>query len=239
MTWYGGYIMLPFRYGFDASIIVLLPAVLIALYAQMKIKSTFDKYSKVRSGRGLTAAQAARHLLDREGLNDVSIEMIKGSLTDHYDPRTRVLRLSQTVFNSTSVAAIGVAAHETGHAIQHNSRYLPLLIRNGLVPVANFGSNAAWVLVFLAFITGQTSLINIGIILFSAAVLFQVITLPVEFNASSRAVNILQSEGILYSEEVEAAKKVLKAAAFTYIAAMLVSIAQLFRLILIGRRHND
>lgn len=231
--------MFPFRYGFDSSLIVLLPAILIAFFAQMKVKSTFDKYSKVKSGRGLTASQAARYLLDREGLNDVSIEMVGGNLTDHYDPRSKVLRLSQNVFNSTSVAAIGIAAHETGHAIQHGRRYMPLLIRNGLVPVANLGSNAAWVLVFLAFITGQSLLINVGIILFSAAVLFQVVTLPVEFNASSRAISILESEGILYNNEIDGAKKVLTAAALTYVAAMLVSIAQLFRLILLGRRRSD
>lgn len=226
-------------YVSDWSIIILLPAMLIAFFAQMKIRSTFDKYSNVRSIRGITASQAARYLLDRSGLYDVSIEMIPGNLTDHYDPRSKTLRLSQTVFNSTSVAAIGVAAHETGHAIQHDTRYVPLLVRNSLVPVANFGSNAAWILVLLAFFTGFYSLIDIGIVLFSAAVLFQIITLPVEYNASSRAIELLQSEGILYEDEVGDAKKVLSAAALTYVAAMLVAISQLIRLILFSRRRND
>lgn len=223
----------------DTSIIILLPAMLIAFIAQMMIKSTFDRYSTVRSSRGLTAAQVARYLLDGAGLNDVSVEMIGGSLTDHYDPRTKTLRLSQTVFNSTSVAAIGVAAHETGHAIQHDVGYIPLTIRNSLVPLANFGSNAAWVLVILAFITGYSPFIDIGILLFSAAVLFQIITLPVEYNASSRAIRLLQSEGILYDEELGGARKVLSAAALTYVAATLVAISQLLRLVLISRRRND
>lgn len=228
-----------YGYGFDSTMLILLPAIIITFYAQSKIKSTFSKYSNVRSGKGYTAAQVARYLLDRVGLNDISIEMIPGNLTDHYDPRHRVLRLSNSVYNSSSVAAIGVAAHETGHAIQHDRGYLPLIIRNGLVPVANFGSNAAWFLVLLAFITGNYGLINIGIIFFSAAVLFQIITLPVEFNASSRAIDLLQSEGILYDEEVGPARKVLSAAALTYVAAMLVSIAQLLRLVLLSRRHDD
>lgn len=228
-----------YGYGFDSTFLILIPAIIIAFYAQTKIKSTFNKYSQVRSGKGYSASQVARYLLDRVGLNDVHIEMVPGNLTDHYDPRTKVLRLSQTVYNSTSVAAIGVAAHETGHAIQHDTGYAPLAIRNSLVPIANFGSNAAWALVFLAFITRYYVLIDIGIILFTGAVLFQIITLPVEFNASSRAVNLLESEGILYDYEVASAKKVLSAAALTYVAAMLVSVAQLLRLILLSRRRND
>ncbi|HBM76248.1 MAG TPA: peptidase [Clostridiaceae bacterium] len=223
----------------DSSLIILFPAMLIAFIAQWRIKSTFNRYSTVRSSRGITAAQAARYLLDRAGLNYVSIEMIGGSLTDHYDPRVKKLRLSQTVFNSTSVAAIGVAAHETGHAIQHSTGYVPLILRNRLVPIANFGSNAAWILVLLAFITGYNPLINIGILLFSAAVLFQVVTLPVEYNASSRAIRLLEDEGILYDDEIGGARKVLSAAALTYVAATLVAISQLLRLILISRRRND
>lgn len=228
-----------YYYSFDYSMIILLPAILIALYAQSRIKMTFHKYSNVRSQRGYTASQVARYLLDRAGLQAVSVEMIRGNLTDHYDPRSRVLRLSETVYNSSSVAAIGVAAHETGHAVQHSKNYAPLAIRNSLVPVANIGSNGAWILVMLAFITGIYSLINIGIILFSAAVLFQIITLPVEYNASSRALRLLESEGVLYSDEINSAKKVLSAAALTYVAAMLVSIAQLARLILLSRRRQD
>lgn len=228
-----------YPYMSDWSVILLLPAMLVAFYAQMKIKSTFSKYSEIRSMRGMTAAEAARYLLNGAGLNDVSIEMIGGSLTDHYDPRTRTLRLSQSVFNSTSVAAIGVAAHETGHAIQHKTGYVPLSLRNALVPVANFGSNAAWILVLLAFFTGAYGLIDLGIVLFSAAVLFQIVTLPVEFNASSRALKLLESEGILYEDEVGSARKVLSAAALTYVAAALVAISQLLRLILMSRRRND
>lgn len=230
---------MPFSYFYDPTIIILIPAMLIALYAQIKIKSTFEKYSRVRSGSGYTASQAARYLLDRAGLNDVPVEMIAGSLTDHYDPRSKTLRLSQTVYNSGSVAAIGVAAHETGHAVQDNVKYAPLILRNAFVPVANFGSNVSWVLIFLAFITGIPYLLKLGIILFSAAVLFQIITLPVEFNASSRAIKLLKSEGILYGSEVGAAKKVLSAAALTYVAAALVAISQLLRLIFLGRRRND
>ncbi|HBM81744.1 MAG: zinc metallopeptidase [Clostridiales bacterium] len=230
---------MPFSYFYDPTIIILIPAMLIALYAQIKIKSTFEKYSRVRSGSGYTASQTARYLLDRAGLNDVPVEMIAGSLTDHYDPRSKTLRLSQTVYNSGSVAAIGVAAHETGHAVQDNVKYAPLILRNAFVPVANFGSNVSWVLIFLAFITGIPYLLKLGIILFSAAVLFQIITLPVEFNASSRAIKLLESEGILYGSEVGAAKKVLSAAALTYVAAALVAISQLLRLIFLGRRRND
>jgi uncharacterized protein len=231
--------MYPYGFGLDPTFIILIPAIIISFYAQSRIKATFNKYSKIRSQRGYTAAHAARYLLDRAGLNNVSIEMIRGSLSDHYDPKTKVLRLSETVYSSNSVAAIGVAAHETGHALQHDSGYLPLQIRNSLVPVASFGSNAAWILVFLAFITGYYNLIQIGIVLFSAAVLFQIITLPVEFNASSRAINLLQSEGILYEDEISSAKKVLSAAALTYVAAMLVSISQLLRLILMSRRRSN
>lgn len=228
-----------YPYVADSSIMILIPAILISFIAQWKINSTFNKYSRVGSYRKMTAAEAARYLLDGAGLSDVPIEMIGGNLTDHYDPRVRTLRLSQTVYNSTSVAAIGVAAHETGHAIQHKNRYAPLSIRNSLVPVANFGSNAAWVLVILALITGAYGLINLGIILFSAAVLFQLVTLPVEYNASSRALKLLESEGILYDDELDSAKKVLSAAALTYVAAALVAISQLLRLIMVGRRRND
>lgn len=228
-----------YYYGLDPTFIILIPAIIISIYVQLKIKSTFSKYSQVRSERGYTASQVARYLLDRAGLYDVGIEMIGGNLTDHYDPSVRVLRLSQTVYNSDSVAAIGIAAHETGHAMQHEDKYAPLIIRNKLVPVANFGSNASWVLILLSFITGINSLMQVGIILFSAAVLFQVITLPVELNASGRAVRLLQSEGILYSDEVEPVKRVLRAAAMTYVAAMLTAMAQLLRLLVINRRRND
>lgn len=218
---------------------LLIIAMIISFYAQIKVQSTFRRYSSVRCNKGYTAAQVARYLLDRSGLNDVRIEPVAGNLTDHYDPRDKTLRLSQSVYNSNSVAAVGVAAHETGHAIQHDIGYAPLSIRNSLVPVANFGSSASWFLIILSFITGKQQLLNIGIILFSAAVLFQIITLPVEFNASNRALKLLESEGILYNEEMDSARKVLSAAALTYVAAAIVSIAQLMRLIFMSRRRDD
>jgi Predicted Zn-dependent protease len=233
--------MYPYSYGLfaDPTFLILLPSIIISFYAQTKIKSTFERYSRVRSGKGYTGSQVARYLLDRSGLNDVSIEMINGNLSDHYDPRHRVLRLSQTVYGSNSVAAIGVAAHETGHAVQDENGYVPLKIRNSLVPVANFGSTASWILILLAFITGVSYLLTFGILLFSAVVLFQIVTLPVEFNASSRAIKLLQSEGILYGDEVDSARKVLSAAALTYVAATLVAISQLLRLLLLNRRRRD
>lgn len=228
-----------YGYGLDPTVIILIPAIIISFYAQSKIRSTFGKYSRVRSGKGYTAAQVARYLLDRGGLSNVGVEMVRGSLTDHYDPRNKVLRLSETVYNSSSVAAIGVAAHESGHALQDKNEYLPLKIRDGLVPVANFGSNASWILIILALITGSSSLLSFGIILFGSVVLFQIVTLPVEFNASRNALRLLQSEGILYEEEVGSARKVLSAAALTYVASALVAISQLIRLLLINRRRRD
>lgn len=227
-----------FGYGLDPTIIILIPAIIISFYAQSKIRSTFEKYSRVRSGKGYTASQVARYLLDRAGLGNVGVEMVRGNLTDHYDPRHKVLRLSETVYNSSSVAAIGVAAHESGHAVQDKIGYVPLKIRDSLVPVANFGSNASWILIILALITGISSLLTFGIILFSAVVLFQIITLPVEFNASSKALGLLQSEGILYEDEVASARKVLSAAALTYVAAALVAISQLVRLLVLNRRRR-
>ena len=218
---------------------LLIIAMIISFYAQIKVQSTFKRYSSVRCNKGYTAAQVARYLLDRSGLNDVKIEPVAGNLTDHYDPRDKTLRLSQSVYNSNSVAAVGVAAHETGHAIQHDTGYAPLSIRTSLVPVVNFGSNASWLLIILALITGIQPLLNLGIVLFSAAVLFQLITLPVEFNASNRALGLLESEGILYNDEMDSARKVLSAAAFTYVAAAIVSIVQLIRLLSMSRRRSD
>lgn len=224
----------------DSTIILLIPAMLFAMYAQAQIQSTFSKYSRVRNRYGYTAEEVARRLLDSQGLHDIRIESISGNLTDHYDPRSRVLRLSQTVYGSDSIAAIGVAAHETGHAIQHAAGYMPLNIRNSLVPVANIGANLSWPLVLLGFFMGSAGLglINIGIILFSAAVLFQIVTLPVEFNASNRAIVLLQSNGLFTREEVEPARRVLKAAALTYVAAALVSIMQLIRLLILRDRRE-
>lgn len=223
---------------FDRTFIILIPALIIAAYAQYKVSSTYEKYSRHGNRNGYTGSQVARMLLDSEGLYDVPVEVIPGKLTDHYDPARRVMRLSEGVFYGNSVAAIGVAAHETGHAIQHSRHYAPLIIRNSIVPVVNFGSSASWLLFVVGMIFRSGSLISIGILLFSLVVIFQIITLPVEFNASNRALKLLDSRGILYSEELKGAKSVLSAAAMTYVAAALTAIAQLLRLIILSR-NND
>lgn len=222
-------------YFYDSTMIILLPALIISAFAQFKIKSSFSKYSKVNSANGYTGAQVARILLDDDGLFNIPVEIAPGKLTDHYDPSKRVMRLSEEVYYGTSVAAIGVAAHETGHAIQHKEHYVPLELRNSIVPAVNFSSNVSWLLFFIGIILSIPSLINIGIILFSAVVVFQLITLPVEFNASSRALKILESRNILYGDEIRGAKSVLSAAAMTYLSAALMAISQLIRLILISR----
>lgn len=227
-----------YYYGFDSSILYLIPALIISIWAQSKVSSTFNKYSRVRSISGYTGAQVARMLLDGAGLYDVPIEMIPGRLSDHYDPLNRVLRLSQDVYSSQSVASIGVAAHEVGHAIQHKESYKPLIVRNSIVPIVNIGSGFSWILFFAGLILGIKPLLTIGIILFSAVVIFQLITLPVEYNASSRALRILNSKKILNNEEINGAEKVLDAAAMTYVAATLTSIAQLIRLIAISNRED-
>ncbi|WP_147564523.1 zinc metallopeptidase [Clostridium tyrobutyricum] len=223
---------------FDRSFIILIPALIIAAYAQYKVSSTFNKYSKYRSKNGYTGAQVARMLLDYSGLNYVPIELIPGHLSDHYDPSKKVMRLSESVYYGNSVASIGVAAHETGHAIQHKEKYIPLIFRNSIVPVANFGSSASWILFILGFMFGIRGLVSIGIILFTAVVLFQIVTLPVELNASSRALKILDRRAILYNDELRGARKVLGAAAMTYVAAALTSIANLLRLIYISRERD-
>lgn len=224
---------------FDDTMIILLPALLISAWAQMRINSTYEKYSRIRSANGYTGAQVARRLLDSHGLHDVPIELVRGKLTDHYDPRNRVMRLSSEVYHGTSVAAIGIAAHETGHAYQHEERYSPLVIRNTIVPVVNLGSNLSWVIFFFGMIFSIPSLLTVGILLFLGVVVFQLITLPVEFNASNRAMDVLEASGILYGEEVTGARKVLKVAAMTYIAAAIASIAQLLRLIALSNRRRD
>ena len=228
---------------FDPTYILVLIGVVICLIASAKMNSTFSRYSRVRNHSGMTGRDAAEQILHREGLYDVRIEHISGNLTDHYDPRTKTLRLSDATYNSTSVAALGVAAHECGHAIQHAKGYAPLQIRGALVPVANFGSMAAWPLIIIGlFMNGNTAslLINLGILLFSAAVLFQIVTLPVEFNASSRAIRILETSGMLYPEELSQTKAVLRAAAMTYVASAASMILQLLRLLIIsGGRRDD
>jgi Zn-dependent membrane protease YugP len=226
-------------YGFDSTIVILIPALIISAWAQFKVKSTFEKYSKVRSMNGLTGAQVARKLLDDEGLQHIAIQHVKGSLSDHYDPVNKVMRLSDSVYNNTSIAAIGVAAHETGHAIQHKNSYMPLKLRGSLVPVVNFSSNASWIIFMVGLFFFKSSLlINIGILLFTTVVIFQIITLPVEFDASNRALVVLENKGILYGDEVKKAKSVLSAAALTYVAAALMSILQLVRLLVLSRNRR-
>ena len=226
---------------FDPTYVLVLIGVVICMIASAKMNSTFNKYSRVRSHSGMTGREAAETILRRAGIYDVRVEHISGNLTDHYDPRSKVLRLSDATYGQTSVAAVGVAAHECGHAIQHQVGYAPLQIRGALVPVANFGSTIAWPLILLGlFFNSQMSqvLLNLGILAFSLAVLFQIVTLPVEFNASSRALEILDQGGILGSTEMDGARKVLRAAAMTYVAALASSLLQLLRLILIARRND-
>ncbi len=220
----------------DWTLILLLPAFALSLYAQFKVSSTFKRYSQVRSGRGLTGAAGARQLLDGGGLSHVPIELVQGRLSDHYDPRGKVLRLSPDVANKDSLAALGVAAHEVGHALQDAEGYAPMRLRSSLVPAASVGSNLGIILFIAGLFVGRNpALMNLGILLFSAAVLFTLVTLPVEFNASRRALALLNSQGILVSTEVEGARKVLTAAGLTYVAAALMAIAQLARLVLISR----
>lgn len=218
----------------DPTFILLIPGIIIAAWAQHKVTSTFDKFYKVGSLSGITAAQAARQILNKEGLDEVTVEAVAGKLTDHYDPTVKALRLSQQVYQSNSLAAIGVAAHEAGHAMQHDQGYVPLSIRATLVPVAQFGGSAAWILLILGLILGVPSLARIGVYAFAGVVLFQLVTLPVEFNASSRALTLLEGGGYLTREEIPQTKKVLDAAALTYVAAALMGILQLVRLIIIS-----
>lgn len=230
-----------YGYYFDPTYILVIIGLVITLLASARVKSTFAKYSRVRSRSGLTGAQAADRILRESGINDVRIERVSGNLNDHYDPRTKVLRLSDSVYGQDTLAAIGVAAHECGHAIQHQNSYAPLVLRSTLVPVANIGSMAAWPVIILGVILSYNSfLIGLGIIMFSVAVLFQLITLPVEFNASSRAIARLSETGVLYGDELGQSKKVLDAAALTYVAAAAAMILQLLRLILLfGGRRRD
>ncbi len=230
---------MPYYYGFDIYYLVLVvPALIIAMYAQFKVKSTFSKYSSVLNRKGLTGAQVARKILDANGLTNVIVQPTNGNLTDNYNPTNKTVNLSESVYNSTSVAALGVAAHETGHAIQHATKYLPLNIRSAIFPVVRISSSAALPLALLGFITGFQLLINIGIILFAAVVLFQIVTLPVEFNASGRALEILDQYGMLSEDESKSAKKVLRAAAMTYLASALTAVANLLRLILLSRNRR-
>ena len=232
---------LGYFYGIDMFYIILvMPALLFAMYAQTKVNSTFNKYRTVGNRRGFTGADVARKILDMNGLRNVTVERVAGNLTDHYDPRTNVVRLSDATYSSTSVAAIGVAAHEVGHAIQHAEGYAPIKVRNTIVPVVQIASYAAWPLAIIGLIMSFEKLAIAGIVMFAAVVFFQLITLPVEFNASSRALRTLGNYQILDSEELGASKKVLSAAAMTYVASAAVAVANLLRLILIvGGRNRD
>ncbi|MDE6598582.1 MAG: zinc metallopeptidase [Oscillospiraceae bacterium] len=222
---------------FDSTYLIVLPAIIFALIAQVMVKSTFSKYSNESNQHGYTAKEVARKILDENGLYNVSIEYISGNLTDHYDPSANVIRLSDSVYNSTSVAAIGVAAHEVGHAIQHAQGYSPIKIRQAIIPITQIGSRLAVPLVLLGMLISAFQwLIPVGIFLYAGVVLFQAVTLPVEFNASGRALKTLDENVILYKDEVRMAKKVLTAAAMTYVAAMFSSLMSLLRLILLSNR---
>ncbi|WP_195939827.1 zinc metallopeptidase [Romboutsia sp. 1001713B170131_170501_G6] len=227
-----------YGYGLDPTIMILIPAILFTIYAQFKVSSTTSKYLRVNSSKGYTGEQVARTILNSNGLNNVSIEMVTGHLTDHYDPRSNTVRLSQDIYYGTSITSISVAAHECGHAIQHAKGYVPLNFRSALVPIVNFSSNISWLLIALGFIM-RGPFLEIGIILFAASVLFQIVTLPVEFNASSRAIVQLNNLGIVDKRESNQSRKVLTAAALTYVAAALTSVLQLLRLLAIASRDND
>lgn len=225
----------------DPTYIFVLVGLIICLAASAKMRSTFSKYSRVRNHWGMTGREAAEQVLHRAGIYDVRVEHISGNLTDHYDPRSKVLRLSDATYNSTSVAAVGVAAHECGHAVQHATGYVPLKLRSSLVPAANFGSSIAWPLILIGLlINGQSSalFLNLGILAFSLAVLFQIVTLPVEFNASSRALHLLSGNGMLYEDEVRSVRKVLTAAALTYVAGAASAILQLLRIIVLSNSRR-
>lgn len=229
-------------WGFDGTYVLIILAFLISALVSAKMNATFSKYSKVRSYCGMTGAQAAQRILSSAGIYDVRIEHVSGKLTDHYDPSNKMLRLSDAVYGNTSIAAIGVAAHECGHAVQHARNYVPLSVRSAIVPVANFGSQLSWPLFLAGLIFSFRPLLMIGILLFCAALLFQIVTLPVEFNASARALRMLDETGIMGRQEIRGTKKVLRAAAMTYVAAVIGSLLQLLRLLILSgafRRRDD
>lgn len=229
---------MPYFYIDSYYWILVIPAILISLWAQVRVKSTFHRYNSVQNSRGLTADMVARQILDRNGLYAVRIERTAGSLSDHYDPRTNVVRLSDSTYGNTSVGALGVAAHEVGHALQYAGGYVPIRLRSAIIPLSQIGSALSFPLILFGLIFSFPFLINAGILLFSAVVLFQLVTLPVEFNASRRALKTLGQDQILAPQELDGAKKVLSAAAMTYLAAVLVSLAQLLRLILLTNRRR-
>ena len=221
-------------------VILVLPALLLAMWAQGRVSSTYAKYGRVRSARRVPAQEAARQILLDNGLGNIPIQRVRGNLTDHYDPAARVLRLSDSVYGSDSVAALGVAAHECGHAIQHAQGYGPLMLRNAIIPVTNFGSKLSIPLILLGLVLGLAPLVQVGIWMFALMAVFQLVTLPVEFNASARALATLERENYLEPSELRGARKVLQAAALTYVAALLVTVMQLLRLVLLfGNRRRD
>lgn len=232
-----------YYYYWDPTYILVVIGAIICMIASAKVKTTFNKYSQYRSYSGMNGAQVAQRVLEAAGIYDVTVRHVSGNLTDHYDPSTKTVNLSDPVYNSYSVAALGVAAHECGHAIQHAKNYAPLSLRSALVPVANFGSMLEWPLILIGlFINGRSStlIIDLGIVLFSAAVLFQLVTLPVEFDASRRALVMLRTQNILSDDELKNTRKVLKSAAFTYVAGAAAAILQLLRIILlVGGRRDD
>ena len=231
----------PYGFYFDGTYLLIIIGAVITMIASSKMNSTFRRYSRVRCHCGLTGSQAAERILNQAGIYDVSVQRVRGNLTDHYDPRNKVLRLSDSTYGSDSIAAIGVAAHECGHAIQHQNGYVPLTIRGALVPIVNIGSNLSWVFIIAGIFLGMNqSLIHFGIILFSLAVVFQLVTLPVEFNASARALKILGNTGIMYGDEVAQTRKVLSAAALTYVAGAAAALLGLLRLVLLfGGNDRD
>lgn len=233
---------MPYYYGFDMYYLVLvLPCIILAFWAQSSVNSTFNRYAEVRNLRGITGAQAAEAVLRQNGVSGVRIEHVAGRLTDHYDPRTNVIRLSSAVYGSDSVASVGVAAHEAGHAVQYATGYAPIKLRAAIIPVTQFGSHAALPLLLLGLIFNYGILIDIGIWAFALSTVFQLVTLPVEVNASNRALAAIEQTGLLTADEYPMAQKTLRAAAMTYVAALAVSLAQLLRLVLLfgGRRRND
>lgn len=229
---------MPFLF-YDPTFMLLIPAFILALYAQFKVQSTFRRYSEIRSSSGHTGAEVAVELLRRKGITDVKIEPVQGMLADYYDPRTKVLRLSPEVYGSASLAAVGVAAHETGHAFQHHDGYAPLALRSAIVPVASFGSSAAWILFIIGLIFSAPRLVDLGILIFLAYVAFALITLPVELNASGRAVALLQGQGFVLPQEAEGVRAVLNAAALTYVAAAAMAVLQLIRMLLIRNMRDE
>lgn len=229
-------------YGIDRYYLLLVvPAILFSMIAQAKVNLAFSRYSGVRTRRGITGADAARAVLQINGVSDVRIERVSGQLTDHYDPRTNVIRLSESVYDADSIAAVGVAAHEAGHAVQYAYGYFPIRVRSAIVPVTQFGSSLSMPLIFAGLIFNAAALIKIGLLFFFFAVVFQLVTLPVEFNASNRAIDAIAATRILTEDELPGAQKTLSAAALTYVAALLVALAQFLRLLLLfgGRRRND